>query len=282
MPICCCKDCENVYGVRPGIDDQMLGHRRMPLFNYGGAAAESEEEGTEPPGRVPPRKWPEFDMHPLAHVANTSHALNAAQVVRAGRPVASDSSEPPHQDLLNLVAAAEQLERDTGLEIPCSDKHQASRRQPGPKKQLIDLHAMTAEVIAAQSGQLSQPLFKSAGHAAKRSGPAARHSKAGPWEQDGRGVGAAASLHAAPHGEQSAIRTMHAKLLHHRPHASKSQPENAHVDGSPLDENALFSPVQAGKGALHGDSRTGLKCPLQLEYFTVAVSSTLLIHCLYG
>jgi hypothetical protein len=138
MPICCCKDCENVYGVRPGLDDTIMGHRRsgFPAYDY----ADSEDDISDP---LPPRRHREPGRRWLSR--EQTHTLKQAG--------SADSSEPPHQDLLNLVAAAEQIERNGGSEKGRGDEDHTPHWQPtanAPEKG-GDIHAGEPALIACRT-----------------------------------------------------------------------------------------------------------------------------------
>jgi hypothetical protein len=268
MPICCCKDCENAYGVRPGIDDQMLGHRHMPMFKYDGKV-ESDEEGLEPAlARHGPHHWPDFGAIPkvefpraeahTVHPAPTKHTLDATQAVGACRTAASESSEPPHQDLLNLVAAAEQLERDTGLDIACAETGDNPRwTPPAAGSTPCREHSASPNAFTTQRGGVPQqhhiqPAAAPPAKCVTASAPS-RRPNAASSDLEARNRRAGAPPRAPPHGEQSAIRSMHAKLLHrvtHRQHPQNSFPGCVREDVLQLEETGLVSPVHAGQGTL--------------------------------
>lgn len=106
MPICCCKDCANVYGVRPGIDEALLSHGTAGFL-------------TRPMRTLAPYGEDRVVLDaPIARHGRLS-TLNEAGQGSGGKEseeagsldVSEDSSERPHPSLLNLVKAAEEIER---------------------------------------------------------------------------------------------------------------------------------------------------------------------------
>lgn len=147
MPICCCKDCENVYGVRPGIDEAMLsrgkaGFLTRPMRTL---AAFSEDQM-------------------LTDVPSTRHGRLSTFCEPGqpgdesdddtGDPGSDDSSEPPHPSLLNLVKAAEEIERSQPAErTPDSPSQGHTCTAPGPS----DIPHAVEAVAAAQAHSSASP-----------------------------------------------------------------------------------------------------------------------------
>eukprot|EP00892_Ulva_mutabilis_P007200 jgi/Ulvmu1/4852/UM020_0138.1 len=233
MPICCCKDCENMYGVRPGIDEAMLSQgksgfltrpmRTLAAFSDDHVHDHMHDVTATRRGRL--SKFNELGQHR----GGDSDADDS--------PVTSDdSSEPPHPSLLNLVKAAEEIERSTAPELPSkSPSHVEASPWPQP---LVEQHSGAEAALPHSSpssnaaappppqsavvmpaGMGSEPLAGSSGGAAAvpdtSAAPAAAAApQAGPSPHAGNGSWAAAAADPEEvYAEEFAVQRMHKHLL---------------------------------------------------------------------
>lgn len=225
MPICCCKDCENVYGVRPGIDEAMLsrgkaGFLTRPMRTL--AAFSEDQMRTDMPST----------RHGRLSIFNEPGQPGEESDDDTGEPCSDDSSEPPHPSLLNLVKAAEEIERSQPAERISdspSQGHTCAAPAPSDVPHAVEA-APAAQAHSSPSPNAMTPPSKSATDMSPASGgieqappaagpeserqPSPRPAASGPVQSNGE----------EDFSEEYAVQDMHRRLLQQTKHTKLPLP----------------------------------------------------------